>query len=1015
MSAAEAVLATLTQPSGPVLTLLSGPAGIGRTHALGQVRDALTLADRPVLDLRLAPEDRDEPWYLAGRLLAGLAALTPVAGGAGRPRAVVEPPAAALVRALHRRPGLVILVDDLQWADPESAGALTTALHDVARAPVRCVATFYTGGKLPAGLLAGFAELRAAGLAHDERLRPLSPAEADALVHRLLNATPHHALRARLRRLSRGRPGALIASVQGYRGSPMLRVTHRRAYLTDATAMPDIPADHDLLAPVRRLGPATGRIARALAALEPLGDAVPTLIARACGIPPDEVDTGLATLRDEGLAHDHRITVPATAIALRSGLGPYERRRLAQVAAEAIWSGEASCTDPGFLPDQLAVAGTLVDARRALTTLRDHASAAAVRAPTSAARWWAGAAALSSDPVDRAEALLALAAADIGAGRHTSAQISLQHLLTDPASALTGPAREEAELLSVAAARAARGLDAVRPIASGEPMPGVVPTPAGAPERRAVPVAHGDPVRTDAAGDVADGAGRAESVRADAAGEVSGVFGRADVRAASVRAEAASEMSGGFGLADIRAASARAEAASEMSGGFGPAEIRAASARPDAAEGSGRAGIRAESAHTHVPGNAARAAALCLLDRWQEAGRVHAAATGRAGPGADLIGAQIAAVTGRPARSIRTMVDDGGPGAARRRAAAAVERVGLALVTGDLAAADRGLAATGLTAASLPAPERCLFDWRRGRWPESLDAAMLSLAAHLAATRHTGHAAVHRAAAEILLATGWPTRARTVLDGARADVPLPHLLAPIEAELEWALGDAAGAVRITGDALAAAARHGLIIGTDELWTAAAEYAAERGDQIAAAEAAASATAVAGVLGTDAAVLRAAVAQLIAAGPAPADRAPGSAKPAEAADDVVAAARALGQPYELARTLERVVRWTGHRPELLSEAYEILGDLGAMLHRSRIRQAMREHGLAVPGRAETLAEGDQLLAALVAEGLSNRQLAAATQSSEKSVEGRLSRLFTRTGYRSRVELAAAVLVGDYRIG
>ena len=34
------------------------------------------------------------------------------------------------------------------------------------------------------------------------------------------------------------------------------------------------------------------------------------------------------------------------------------------------------------------------------------------------------------------------------------------------------------------------------------------------------------------------------------------------------------------------------------------------------------------------------------------------------------------------------------------------------------------------------------------------------------------------------------------------------------------------------------------------------------------------------------------------------------------------------------------------------------------------------------------------------------------SSDKSVEGRLSRLFTRTGYRSRIELSTAMLNGEF---
>lgn len=74
--------------------------------------------------------------------------------------------------------------------------------------------------------------------------------------------------------------------------------------------------------------------------------------------------------------------------------------------------------------------------------------------------------------------------------------------------------------------------------------------------------------------------------------------------------------------------------------------------------------------------------------------------------------------------------------------------------------------------------------------------------------------------------------------------------------------------------------------------------------------------------------------------------------------------------------------------------------------------MREHDVPVPGRRTTTSENERLLAVLVAEGLINRQLARVFATSEKSVEGRLSRMFARAGYRSRVELAAAMLTGEY---
>ncbi|SDT66609.1 regulatory protein, luxR family [Actinoplanes derwentensis] len=867
-------MTTIVDPAEPALTLLTGPAGIGRSHALRGLREAAAAAGRPVVEVRLAPEDRDEPWYLAGRVLAGLAPI-PTRLGAGR-GGFVEPPAAALTRALRRHPGLVIVVDDAQWADPESATALLAALHQLARTPVRCVAAWRTGAAVNPVLLTGFDGLRAAGLAKMDRLRPLPPAEADALVFRLLQAVPHDSLRTELRRLSRGRPGPLLAAVEGYRGSDTLRVVDRRAYLADVTVPPRIPVGHDLLRPVHRLDPGTFAVARSLAVLEPLGPAVPALIGRALGMTSDEVGAHLGTLRDEGVARvdrrGWRIPVPAVAVALGAGLGPYERRRLAQVAVQALWSGDAHSGDPGFLPDAVATAGGLVDPARSITLLREHATAAALRSPADAARWWSGAADLSGDPADRAEAVLNRAGAELRAGRYGSARTPLLGLLSE--NDLSPAAREEAALLALIGARGERDMDAVRATASGE---------------------CGGPVT--------------------------------------------------------------------------------------------------------------RAAALTVLDRWAEAARL-IRETARITSTAEALGTQIRAVTGRTSATPRPHpgTGDSDAGSGRRAASAAVTAFLTATVSGDPVGAHRALAGTGLTDADLPVPARALRDWRAGRWDRALEAALFGVAADLAVAYPVAQSTVHRMAAEVLLARGWPSRARAMLETARADgAPLPHLLEPVAAEIDQILGDPAAAARVTGAALAETARRGLVAGVDELWLTATELAMERGDPAEAAAAADAAAGTAAALDTVAARLRAASARLVA------DRNP------ELAGEVVSLAREFGAPYELARALERVVRWTGHTPALLGEAYDLLGDLGAVLHRSRVRQAMREHGLAVPGRSETLAEGEQLLAALVAEGLSNRQLAAATQSSEKSVEGRLSRLFNRTGYRSRVELASAVLVGEYQVG
>ncbi|MFF7190253.1 LuxR C-terminal-related transcriptional regulator [Streptomyces sp. NPDC008222] len=72
--------------------------------------------------------------------------------------------------------------------------------------------------------------------------------------------------------------------------------------------------------------------------------------------------------------------------------------------------------------------------------------------------------------------------------------------------------------------------------------------------------------------------------------------------------------------------------------------------------------------------------------------------------------------------------------------------------------------------------------------------------------------------------------------------------------------------------------------------------------------------------------------------------------------------------------------------------------------------MREAGRTVPGRKQATAENEQILAVLLAEGLTNRHIAAVLGLSEDAVANRLTRLFARTGLRSRTEVVKAVLTG-----
>nr|WP_237531097.1 helix-turn-helix transcriptional regulator [Streptomyces sp. SID3212] len=89
-------------------------------------------------------------------------------------------------------------------------------------------------------------------------------------------------------------------------------------------------------------------------------------------------------------------------------------------------------------------------------------------------------------------------------------------------------------------------------------------------------------------------------------------------------------------------------------------------------------------------------------------------------------------------------------------------------------------------------------------------------------------------------------------------------------------------------------------------------------------------------------------------------------------------------------------------------------------RSRLGAAARRRNVSLPrrraargGRSERDERGerDVQLIDLVSDGSTNRQIAARLGCSEKTVEQRLTRLFKRTGCRSRAELAAAWLDGS----
>lgn len=221
--------------------LLTGPAGIGKTTA------AMLIAAR--LD-----EGGDEPVWVHG--LAELAdlplgALAPVLARGGPTGRMTGSPTERLLELHHRLsrdPAVVVFVDDAQWLDPASLGALAQLVV----AGVRCVVTVRGGSEMPS-LLARAVD---AGQLHRVDLEPLTLTGTGRLVAANLAEPVAPATLLRWHEVSGGNPlflrELLVAArrpgaMQPSRGGLVLADTRLPGLLTDA-----VTAEVARLAPVAR-------------------------------------------------------------------------------------------------------------------------------------------------------------------------------------------------------------------------------------------------------------------------------------------------------------------------------------------------------------------------------------------------------------------------------------------------------------------------------------------------------------------------------------------------------------------------------------------------------------------------------------------------------------------------------------------------------------------------------------------------------------------------------------------
>jgi ATP/maltotriose-dependent transcriptional regulator MalT len=122
---------------------------------------------------------------------------------------------------------------------------------------------------------------------------------------------------------------------------------------------------------------------------------------------------------------------------------------------------------------------------------------------------------------------------------------------------------------------------------------------------------------------------------------------------------------------------------------------------------------------------------------------------------------------------------------------------------------------------------------------------------------------------------------------------------------------------------------------------------------------------------------------------------------------------LPMPFELGRTLfvkgmiERRARRKSAASDSFAQALRIFEHLGAQLWADKARRKLSK--LAVYAPADELTETERRIAALIAQGRANRQIAAAMFVTENTVQTHVRHIFQKLGVKSRTELAAQLLL------
>ncbi|MCH0542083.1 AAA family ATPase [Streptomyces sp. MUM 203J] len=325
-------LRRLVEEPGPARVLVSGAPGAGKTPLLREIQRYARGTGRDVLTGCCDPADHRSALELARQLSRS------PAGPPGRPRSAVRGMLSALTDIRRPPPPppsaddvpTLIVVDDLQWADPASLHVLHGLMRAAGSLPLTLVAALGPGDPADERALGSVLEL------FDDRLR-LAPLGAGALrdeLSRALGQPPGEAFLRECHAATAGSHYFSRALVQAVASRPALHEDGAHAVI-EAAARDASPAARSLL---RRLAPGTSTVADAMAVLDTAQQA--DLVAAAAGVREDIAADAVNGLVRVGLAHDTdegaRLSCPLLAASLACSVLPSRRREYHARAARLL-------------------------------------------------------------------------------------------------------------------------------------------------------------------------------------------------------------------------------------------------------------------------------------------------------------------------------------------------------------------------------------------------------------------------------------------------------------------------------------------------------------------------------------------------------------------------------------------------------------------------------------------------------------------------------------------------------